>query len=155
MTQPWLEHDWPAHVQVLLNSFQTRLGRELVALSGDPHEDARRLFEAEFVVVSHNAADDPILTFGNRTALDLWEIDIPTLLQTPSRLTAEPLHRDERAQLLERTARDGYVDDYRGIRVSTTGRRFQIEEAIVWNLEGVKGNYVGQAATFAHWTFLE
>lgn len=155
MTQPWLEHDWPAHVRVLLDSFQTCLGRELVTRSGDPHEDARRLFEADLVVVSHSAADDPILTFGNRTALGLWEIDIPTLLQTPSRLTAEPLHRDERAQLLERTARDGYVDDYRGIRVSTTGRRFRIEEAIVWNLEDAKGNYVGQAATFAHWTFLE
>lgn len=123
--------------------------------SGDPGEDARRVYEAPFVVVSHNNASDPILTFGNRTALELWEMNLETFRQTPSRMTAEPMHRDERARLLERTTRDGYVDDYQGIRISSTGRRFQIEQAIVWNLHDSAGQYIGQAATFDHWTFLE
>jgi hypothetical protein len=73
----------------------------------------------------------------------------------PSRLTAEAPERDERARLLERTARDGYVDDYRGVRISTTGRRFVIERAIVWNLEDADGKPVGQAATFAVWKPLD
>ncbi|MBI1247491.1 MEKHLA domain-containing protein [bacterium] len=153
--QPWREHGWPAHLQILLDSFHDRLGRHLVERSGDPNEDARRVYEAPFVVVSHTAVSDPILNYGNRMALELWEIEVDVLLMTPSRLTAEPMHRDERAQLLERTTRDGYVDDYQGIRISTTGRRFRIEEAIVWNLHNAQGTYVGQAATFDRWTFLD
>jgi hypothetical protein len=81
-------------------------------------------------------------------------MDWDTFVQTPSRLTAEPMHRDERARLLERTRRDGYVDDYAGIRVSKSGRRFQIEQAIVWNLIDDVGNHRGQAATFDAWTLL-
>jgi len=153
--RPWLEHGWPDHLQILLDSFHQLLGRQLVPRSDSAEADARRVFEAPFVVVSHTAAADPILNFGNRTALGLWEIEIETLLQTPSRMTAEPMHRDERAQLLERTTRDGYVDDYRGIRIATTGRRFRIEQAIVWNLHNHAGTYVGQAATFDQWTFLD
>ena len=152
---PWLNHGWPELLPILLDSFQHRLGRQLVPRSGDPTLDAQRVYEAPFVVVSHNDAADPILTFGNQTALQLWEMDAETFLQTSSRLTAEPMHRDERAQLLERTTRDGYVDDYRGIRISATGQRFQIEQAIVWNLHNQAGQYVGQAATFHHWTFLD
>ena len=69
-------------------------------------------------------------------------------------MTAEPMHRDERAQLLERTTRDGYVDDYRGIRISSSGRRFQIEQAVVWNLTDESGDYAGQAATFTDWRYM-
>ena len=50
--------------------------------------------------------------------------------------------------------RDGYVDDYRGIRISSTGERFEIQQAIVWNLIDAAGQYQGQAATFHHWNFL-
>ena len=73
-------------------------------------------------------------------------------MQTPSRLTAEPMHRDERARLLERTCRDGYVDDYSGIRISQSGRRFRVEQAIVWNLVDAAGHLRGQALTFDTWT---
>ncbi|NBU39578.1 MAG: MEKHLA domain-containing protein [Planctomycetia bacterium] len=93
-----------------------------------------------------------MLTYGNRAALDLWEMTAAEFRGTPSRLTAEPVHRDERARLLERTRRDGFVDDYRGIRISRTGRRFLIERAIVWNLTDTDGTLRGQAATFAEWT---
>lgn len=141
------------HVRVLLDSFAARLGRELIKRTGD-EADARRLFEAPFVVVAHGTEADPVLNYGNRTALELWETDWATLTSMPSRLTAEPMHRDERARLLERTARDGYVDDYRGIRISSRGRRFLIEQAIVWNLADAAGRAVGQAATFHEWKFL-
>ena len=91
------------------------------------------------------------MNYGNRAALDLWEMDIPTLTSMPSRLTAEPMHRDERDQLMARAARDGFVDDYRGVRISSTGTRFLIEEAIIWNLVNEEGIRVGQAATFSEW----
>ena len=72
----------------------------------------------------------------------------------PSRLTAEPMHRDERAEMLRRTSRDGYIDDYRGVRISTTGRRFLIERATVWNVLDTAGQPAGQAATFSDWSTL-
>lgn len=122
---------------------------------GSDEDQSQALFEVPFVVVSHGTQLDPVLNYGNQTALDLWEMGLATLLQTPSRLTAEPLHRDERARLLERTSRDGFVDDYRGIRIASTGRRFLIEKAIVWNLVNSDGDRVGQAATFSEWVFLD
>ncbi len=138
----------------MLDSFATRVGRELIARDGDPLEQANRLYLASQVVVSHGTEADPVLNYGNRAALELWETDFAALTRMPSRLTAEPMHRDERARLLERTARDGFVDDYRGIRISSRGRRFLIERAIVWNLESADGEKLGQAATFDHWTML-
>jgi hypothetical protein len=140
------------HVQLLLDSFARLLGRELVDRSGTAAEQAARLFHAPFVVVSHGTEADPILDYGNAAALALWEMTWDELTRTPSRLTAEPVHRDERARLLERTRRDGFVDDYAGIRISSTGKRFRIEQAIVWNLVDAAGQHRGQAATFDRWT---
>ncbi len=135
----------------MLNSFRRFVGRELIERTGNDDLDANTVFEASFVVVSHGTQDDPILNYGNKTALSLWEMDVPTLTSTPSRLTAEPMHRDERAQLMTRAARDGFVDDYRGIRISSSGKRFLIERAIIWNLVNSDEQLVGQAATFSHW----
>jgi hypothetical protein len=38
--------------------------------------------------------------------------------------------------------------------VTSTGRRFLVENAIIWNVVDAGGQRVGQAATFAHWTWL-
>lgn len=152
---PWRSPAALSHVGLLLDSFARLLGRDLLPRGGTPEEEARRLFEVPFVVVSHGNEADPVLNYGNRRALDLWETDWNDFTITPSRLTAEPLHRDERARLLERTSRDGFVDDYSGIRISKQGRRFRIEEAIVWNLVDAAGVGRGQAATFDRWTPLD
>lgn len=152
---PWLEHDWVRHTARMLDCYARWLGEELIDRGGSAEEQAERLFEASFVVVSHGTEADPILNYGNRAALSLWEMDIPTLLRTPSRKTAEPMHRRERAELLARTARDGYVDDYRGIRISTSGRRFLIDPATVWNLLDDQGRLAGQAAMFSRWRHLD
>ena len=158
MTQPTIQDlpraDWVAHSQLLLDSFATLLNRELIDRSGSPWQQAIRLFNTPFVVVSADASADPLLTYGNHTALKLWELDATTLLATPARHTAEPMHRDERQQLLDRTRADGYVDDYAGIRISSSGQRFRIQQAIVWNLHDPQGTYCGQAATFDHWVLL-
>ena len=149
--QPWLDNNWVAHTQIMLNSFRRFTGHDLIERCNDPMTEARAVYEAPFVVVSHATQADPILNYGNRTALDLWETDIPTLTSMPSRLTAEPMHRDERAQLMARAAKDGFVDDYRGIRISSTGKRFLIEQALIWNLVDEHGVHLGQAATFSDW----
>ena len=65
------------------------------------------------------------------------------------------MHRDERAEMLATTQRQGYIDNYAGIRISSTGKRFKIDQALVWNLIDDYGNPVGQAATFSDWTWLD
>lgn len=150
-----LQPEWIEHTQILLDSYRHWIGEELLPRRGELREQALALYHAPFVVVSHGIQADPILNYGNATALELWEMPVEQLLQTPSRLTAEPVHRDERAQLMARTTRDGFVNDYRGIRISAKGRRFRIDRATVWNLINAGGERVGQAATFSEWTFLD
>lgn len=154
-SDPWKAPEWQERTRLLLDSYCRWLGRDLIDRSGTVAEQSRSLFEVPFVVVAHGTQPDPILNYGNAVALNLWEMDLKSFLQTPSRLTAEPMHRDERARLLERTTRDGYVDDYQGIRISSTGRRFRIHQAIVWNVVDDAGSRIGQAATFAEWTPLD
>ncbi|MFO1487701.1 MAG: MEKHLA domain-containing protein [Verrucomicrobiota bacterium] len=150
----WQNPSVIAHSEMLLRSHRHFTGRELVHASGDAAEKSRQLFEAKFVVVSHGTEADPVLNYGNAAALALWEMSWEQLLQTPSRLTAEAPLREERARLLEAVTTRGFIDDYSGIRISRTGRRFRIGRATVWNLITPGGAPAGQAATFADWTFL-
>lgn len=140
--------------QYLLDSYGQLVKQELITREGTPQEQARQLFTSPFVVASHGLQDDPILNYGNQTALDLWEMDWEQFTKTPSRLTAEPVNREERARMLEQARTHGYIRDYRGIRISSSGKRFLVEQATVWNLHKPDGTPLGQAATFSDWTFL-
>lgn len=139
------------HVDLLRRSLRQLAGRDLVPPGLDPVEAARAVFEAPFVVLSHDATPDPVLSYGNRAALALFELSWVELTRMPSRLTAEAPDRDERARLLARVAAQDWIDDYSGVRISRTGRRFRIEQATVWNLVDADGRRRGQAATFASW----
>lgn len=143
------------HVQRLLADLRRWTGRTLVEPSLALDEQARRIFHAPFVVLSHDAAADPLLNYANQAALELFEFTWRDLVLTPSRQTAEPLHRAERARLLAAVTRHGYVDDYHGIRISKNGRRFRIEKATVWNLLDDCGMPYGQAAAFSSWRSLD
>lgn len=144
-----------AHSECLIRSLAHWTGRDLAPGASDPREWARLLFEASYVLVSHGTEADPILNYGNRAALALWETTWDELTRMPSRLTAETPNREERARLLERVTRDGFIADYSGVRISRTGRRFRIAEATVWNLITPDGHPCGQAAMFSNWTFLD
>jgi hypothetical protein len=56
--------------------------------------------------------------------------------------------------MLEQARVRGFIDTYRGIRISGTGRRFLVENALIWNVLDDGHQRIGQAATFAHWTWL-
>ena len=140
--------------QLLMKSSRHWVGRDLLLRKGEPEAQAQALFLAPFVVISHGTEEDPILNYGSHLAMTLWEMTWEELLQTPSRLTAEVVNRAEREWMLERARTRGYMDNYRGVRISHSGRRFLIENAVVWNVIDATGRRLGQAATFSHWTFL-
>jgi hypothetical protein len=138
----------------LARSLKHWTGRELLPAVSEPVELAQKVFEAPFVVVSHGTEADPILNYGNAAALALWEMSWEELTRTPSRLTAEAPNREERARLLATVTNRGFIDDYSGVRISKSGRRFRIERATVWNLISEKGEPCGQAAMFDSWEFI-
>ena len=133
------------------DSYQRLTGRPLVSAEGD---SVAALWSAPFAIVAHGTEADPIFYFGNRMALTLFEMAFDAFTRLPSRFSAEPLAREERAQLLERVTRGGIIDDYAGVRISRTGRRFRISNASVWNLADTDGAAVGQAAAFAEWVYV-
>lgn len=132
-----------------MDSHLRLVGRPLLA--DGPGDLAERLWTLPRAVVAHGIQDDPVFCYGNRLALDLFELDFAAFTALPSRFSAEPLAREERAALLERVSRHGFIDDYAGVRISSTGKRFHIRAATVWNLIDGEGVYRGQAASFAEW----
>jgi hypothetical protein len=132
-------------IELIASSFARLLQRPLVEPVGDV---VAALWSAPSAVVAHGVEDDPLFFFGNRAALAAFECDVEGFVGMPSRHSAEPELRDERQRLLDRVSSDGFIDDYRGIRISATGRRFRIEQAIVWNLVDENGLRHGQAACF-------
>ena len=142
------------HVALLRRNLHVLTGQNLIHGNLSDAEVAEAIFHAPFVLLSHNTEPDPILTYGNRQTMALFELTWNALTTMPSRLTAEAPNREERARLLAAVATKGFIDDYAGIRISSSGRRFQIEKATVWNLTDTQGRRCGQAATFREWHYL-
>jgi hypothetical protein len=143
-----------SHAACLVHSFKNWTGRALLPDYEPGSVLVEKLFAAPFVLVAHGTEADPVLNYGNLAALNLWEMTWEEFTRTPSRLTAEAPNRVERARLLDTVTRQGYIDDYFGVRISKSGRRFRITRATVWNLLTVEGRPCGQAATFSNWEFL-
>ncbi|SDM40567.1 MEKHLA domain-containing protein [Catalinimonas alkaloidigena] len=149
---PILETDfYLQHGQLLCDSYRRWTGKSLLDTEATSEERIEYLFHAPYALLSHGTEADPIFNFGSLVALQLFELDWAAFTRLPSRKSAEPMNRDERARLLERVTRYGYIDDYEGIRISATGQRFVIQQATVWNLVDAHGVYRGQAALFDHW----
>jgi len=127
-------------ITAMLDSYECFLGVRLC----EPGE----LFAARCIVLAHGTQAPPILFYGNQAALQLWEMSWQELTAMPSFRTAEPDLRQDRARLLEDVQRQGFSTDYSGVRVSSSGRRFQITDATVWNILDADGLPIGQAATF-------
>jgi hypothetical protein len=142
------------HIQILLRSFRHWTGAELITPATSPEKIARLLYLAPFAVVSHGTQQDPIFNYGNAVALKLFELPWEEFTRLPSRQSAEPENREQRKEILERVTSDGYLTDYRGVRVSSTGKRFEISDAIIWNLLDGNGGLYGQAASFSKWRYL-
>ena len=140
------------HAHLLSRSFQRLLKMPLLKTKADL---AEQLFYAPFVLLSHNTNQDPIFNYANQQALDLFELDWGKLITLPSRYSAETLHQSERDKLIAQVNAEGFIENYQGVRISSTGKRFKIKKAIVWNLYDDDAIYYGQAACFSQWNFLE
>ncbi|WP_113698964.1 MEKHLA domain-containing protein [Nonomuraea lactucae] len=138
---------------LLMDSFGRIVGSSLLPAGVDERDVSRWLYEdAPFVLLAHDTSADPLFVYANRTAQRCFEYSWDEIVGMPSRLSAEAPNREERQRLLDGVRRHGYVDDYRGLRIARSGRRFWIDEAIVWNLVDDEGTRHGQAALVRRWT---
>lgn len=143
------------HGRRLCQSFRHLLGEDLIDPALSPMAVAQALYDAPFVLVSHGTEADPIFNYANRTAQRLFEFSWQEFTALPSRLSAELPNRAERARLLAEVTQQGYIRDYAGVRIAKSGRRFYIQNAIVWNVTDDAGTPYGQAAMFRQWQYLE
>jgi len=142
------------HISLLSDSLKHWSGCGLMEDDPDPVIAARKLYFAPFALLSHGIEADPVINYANHSAQELFEMDWDSFTTLPSRLSAEAPVRAEREALLKRVTESGYIDDYCGVRVSSTGQRFLIEQATVWNLINGNAEYCGQAAMFSVWRLL-
>ncbi|AAU93116.1 MULTISPECIES: MEKHLA domain-containing protein [Methylococcus] len=142
------------HIALLRRSFRHCTGRDLVPARMTAPEAARYLFRAPLALLSHDTAPDPIFNYANETAMALFGLNWEEITALPSRLSAEAGDQEGREALLARVEAQGYVDGYSGVRISRQGRRFRIQDAVVWNLLDELGAPAGQAAMFEHWQWL-
>ncbi len=142
--------DFLAH---LLASYRRLTGETLVDRSS-PTQLVHAMVRAPFVLLAHDAQPEPVYTFGNALALQLWEMSWAEFTSMPSNRCAEPMHRDQRERFLTEVRDNGIARGYSGVRISKTGRRFRIEDVTCWNITDDRGERIGQAACYPRWTFL-
>ena len=139
------------HELLLAQTFRAVTGRQLVQGRdiATPEEARACVWGAPFCILSHGIEPSPVMNYGNAAALAAFELSWDQLIQLESTKTAPPMRREERENLLVRVRKNGYIENYSGIRVSSTGKLFTIEKAIVWELHCPEtGDRLGQAATF-------
>lgn len=145
MQEPSAENGYQAqHAQLLARSYARLLGRSLYRYS-----DPQALYHAPFPILSQSTDDDPLLTYCNLAAQELWQLGWGQMVGMASRLKAEPGHRETRAEMFDRMRTQGFIDDYAGIRISATGKRFEIRNAVIWSLCDTSGEKQGEALTFS------
>ena len=150
---PWQQKAIILHSQYLINSFQHWTGNSLLDANGSPLEKAQALFEAPFVLVSHGTESDPIFNYGNRKALELWEFSWQEFTKMPSRKSAEEAVQEERDRLLSEAATKRF-SYFSGVRITSTGKHFEIQDGILWNLLDEQNKLCGQAAVYSKCTFI-
>jgi PAS domain S-box-containing protein len=129
------------------NSYRRLLGESLVPEGLSDEQGAAWLYEsAPFGLLAHGTQADPVFMYGNRRAQSIFGYSWDEITALPSRLSAELPDREERQAFLDQVMRDGFVRGYRGVRVTKSGERFWIENAIVWQLIDDAGVLRGQAA---------
>lgn len=133
---------------LLTGSYARIVGQPLVA---DGEGPAWLYNDARFVVVAHNTDPDPSFIYANKAAQACFEYTWNEFTSLRSRLSAEAPERTERQRSLDEVASNGFMMGYRGQRIARSGRRFWIEDGIIWQLKDANGIVRGQAATFSSW----
>jgi hypothetical protein len=136
------------HIVIMLENLQRWTGRDLIQEYGFSLDKlGQQVFEADFYILSHDNTADPILNYGNKRVLELWEVSWAELINMHSSTTAKLVDRAARAVMMDRVKTHNYLLGYHGIRIAKSGTEFKILDGTVWNLF-TETSFYGQAAWF-------
>lgn len=142
------------YIYLITSSLKKLAAIEIVDFSLSLERQAEQAFKADYVLLAHNGAKDPIFNFANQKALNLFEMPWEEFITMPSKYSAESDVWEKREKLLADVAEHGCSKNYSGIRISKTGRRFEIKNAIIWNVHDLENNKIGQAAVFDSYNYI-
>ena len=142
------------YVCLITNSLKKLANIEIVDFSLSSEEQAKQVFNSDYVLLAHDGANEPVFNYANQSALSLFEMPWEEFTNMPSKYSAESDERGEREKFLADVAENGYSKNYSGIRISKTGRRFEIKNVILWNVYDSENNRIGQAAMFREYDYL-
>ena len=97
-------HARPERIALIAESHVRLTGRALVPPGGD-------LWSLPAVVVAHGTEPNPVFFYANRAALELFGYPAEEFIRLPSRLSAAPVAREERARLLAEVTATGFIDE--------------------------------------------
>jgi len=81
----------------------------------------------------------------NNAALSIFKVSLEQVIGKPTTITAPESEQKERNELLNQVDSHGFIQNYKGIRVASDGKLFQIENATIWNVVDGKSQKIGQA----------
>lgn len=143
------------HVLIMIRNLKRWTSYDLIEANGFSEENlGEEIFNTDFYLLSHNGAQDPILNYGNRKVLELWEITWDQLTSMYARNTAKQDDQSAREEMMRKVKGQNYVSGYDGVRVSRTGKEFKILNVTIWNLFTEGDKPYGQAAWFRKVEFI-
>ncbi|KAK3252267.1 hypothetical protein CYMTET_38430 [Cymbomonas tetramitiformis] len=154
--EPYTKADVVMHSLKLIETYKKATGEPL--LTGlDISTAAKALYEADFLLLSHGSGDNPHFDYANKKALEVFEMTWAQMQETPSSKSAADAAeiQEDRRRALAQAETDGVCKGYSGLRVSTSGREFRIEDGVIWTLLGADDQKVGQAAFVPKWKFTD
>lgn len=142
------------YIYQITSSLKKLANIEIVDSNLSLEEQAKQIFNSDFVLLAHNAANEPVFNYANQTALQLFEMSWDEMTNLSSKYSAEADEQAKREQFIAEVTEKGYSKNYSGIRISKTGKRFEIKNVILWNVYDSENNRIAQAAMFKEYKYL-
>jgi hypothetical protein len=142
------------YIFLITNSLKKLTSIEIVDPSLSIEEQAKQVFHSGYVLLAHNASNEPIFNYANQRALQLFEMSWDEFTNMPSKYSAESDERGKREKFLAEVEEKGYSKNYSGIRISKTGKRFEIKNVILWNVYDSENKRIAQAALFDEYNYI-
>ena len=94
-------------------------------------------------IASHDT--NGFFNYLNKAALSLFKVTKDQVIGRSTTMTAPKSEQKQRNELLNQVNSHGFIDNYKGIRVTSNGDLFQIEDATIWNVIDKNSHKIGQA----------
>lgn len=110
----------------------------------DAHDLVLKLHHAPYPLFAYDGNDSPKYTYMNLAAQRLFKVtqeEVEHLSVTET--TAETLRKNLLNFILEVKSKKRYVS-YSGLRITTTGEQFRLENAYLWAIYNNQKQYIGQ-----------